>query len=198
MPTSRPSRPALVVMVKAPRPGRVKTRLAADIGVIAATSWYRHQTRRLLRNLRDPRWRVILAVARDKDPLHAAHWPADLPRIRQGRGDLGQRMARILRAGLGQPALIIGSDIPGIGRAEIADTFTRLQGHDAVIGPSEDGGYWGIGLRCPHRLPPHAFSGVRWSTCHAMNDTLRTLAPLRCARGLTLRDIDRAEDLRRT
>ncbi len=55
----------LVVMVKAPRPGRVKTRLGRQIGMVPAAWWMRHQTTRLLRRLRDPRWDIWLAVAPD-------------------------------------------------------------------------------------------------------------------------------------
>ena len=51
-------RRSLIIMVKQPRPGRVKTRLARDIGRVEAAWWYRHQMTRLLRNLRDPRWQI--------------------------------------------------------------------------------------------------------------------------------------------
>ena len=198
MPGSPTDRPALVVMVKAPRPGRVKTRLASDLGVISATWWYRHQTRALLRRLRDPRWHLVVALSPDGDPLHRAAWPADLAQIPQGTGDLGQRMARLFQDCPGNPVLIIGSDIPCVRRPLIADSFERLRGHDGVICPSEDGGFWCIGLRRGRRLPKKGFSGVRWSTGHALADTLRCLRPLRIAQGRVLRDVDTAADLRRT
>ncbi|MDU8942554.1 TIGR04282 family arsenosugar biosynthesis glycosyltransferase [Rhodophyticola sp. MJ-SS7] len=197
MPISRDRRPALIVMVKAPRPGRVKTRLGRDLGMVPAAWWYRHQVRRLLRRLRDPRWRIVLAVAPDLDPLHLRTWPSDVVQMPQGRGDLGARMARALHAVRGAPALLIGSDIPGIDRAVIGEAFDRMRGHDGVIGPSEDGGYWCIGLGARRRLPPGAFAGVRWSTDHALDDTVRRLAPLALARARRLADVDRAEDLRR-
>ena len=57
-------RRTLVIMVKEPRPGRVKTRLGRDIGMVGAAWWFRHQTRSLIRRLRDPRWQIVLAVAR--------------------------------------------------------------------------------------------------------------------------------------
>ena len=91
-------KPTLIVMLKEPRPGRVKTRLGRDIGMGAAAWWFRHQTARLLRRLDDPRWQLILAVAPDRDGLQSRVWPAHLPRLPQGGGDLGARMARVFRS----------------------------------------------------------------------------------------------------
>lgn len=183
----------LVVFVKEPRAGQVKSRLGRQIGMIEAAWWYRHQTARLLRRLSpDPRWRLVLAVSPDT-ALRARAWPAALPRAAQGRGHLGQRMARALR----QPGtvLVIGSDIPGIGRAEVAEAFRLLGTHDAVLGPATDGGYWAIGIRAGAALPAGALEGVRWSTAHARTDTEASLAPLRIGHAALLRDVDSAVDL---
>jgi hypothetical protein len=122
-------------------------------------------------------------------------WPGDLPRAPQGRGDLGDRMARQLRAGKG-PACVIGADIPGISRVGIARAFRALGAHPAVIGPAPDGGFWLFGLRHPQRAPRTLFRDVRWSTPHAMADTLASLPGLPVARVETLRDVDTADDLR--
>jgi len=107
-------RNTLIVMVKEPRPGRVKTRLGKGIGMVGAAWWYRHQVTRLLRRLEDPRWRLVLAVAPDHAGMTSRVWPAHLIRVPQGSGDLGDRMGRLLR-GSGRICLI-GSDIPGISR----------------------------------------------------------------------------------
>ncbi|CAN0587899.1 unnamed protein product, partial [Ectocarpus sp. 12 AP-2014] len=156
-------RPTLVVMVKVPRPGRVKTRLGRDIGHVPAAWWFRHQVARLLMRLRDPRWDIFLAVAPDAEGLRARCWPADLTRRAQGRGNLGDRMKRQLRAARG-PVCLIGGDIPGITRTHIARAFHALGSHDAVFGPAVDGGYWLVGLS-PRRAPPaQMFDAVRWST----------------------------------
>ncbi|MGR3802757.1 TIGR04282 family arsenosugar biosynthesis glycosyltransferase [Marinibacterium profundimaris] len=180
-------------MVKLPRPGRVKTRLARDIGRVPATWWFRHQVARLLRRLRDPRWDIVLAVAPDAEGLRARAWPADLPRRAQGRGDLGARMARQLRAAPG-PVCLVGADIPGITRAHVARAFRALRSNDMVFGPAPDGGYWLIG-RSARPLPPGLFAGVRWSTEHALADTLRTLPDRRVALVDTLADVDEGSDL---
>ncbi|WP_323776042.1 TIGR04282 family arsenosugar biosynthesis glycosyltransferase [Leisingera sp.] len=183
----------LIIMVKEPRPGRVKTRLARDIGVIPATWWFRHQSARLMRRLRDPRWRIVLAAAPDI-AVNSKVWPADLPRLPQGGGDLGQRMKRMLQSAPG-PACLIGADIPGITRAHIARAFTALGGHDAAFGPADDGGYWLVGAKHPARLPHRLFEYTRWSSEHALADTLQTLPGWRIALTDTLRDVDTAADL---
>ncbi|OBY25822.1 TIGR04282 family arsenosugar biosynthesis glycosyltransferase [Leisingera sp. JC1] len=185
----------LVIMVKEPRPGRVKTRLGRDLGVIPATWWFRHQSARLIRRLRDPRWQIVLAVAPDT-AVYSKVWPADLPRLVQGGGNLGERMKRMLRSVPG-PVCLIGADIPGITRSHISRAFSALGNHDAVFGPAADGGYWLVGTNHPSRLPQGMFENVRWSSEHALADTLNTLPGWRIALTDTLRDVDTAADLPR-
>ena len=194
--TISPERRFVVLMVKEPRPGKVKTRLGREIGMIDAAGWYRRQCARVIRNLRDPRWQLLLAVSPDRDGLISRFWPADLGRIPQGTGDLGARMTRMFRIIPAGQVLIVGSDIPGVRPLHISNAFNALKGHDAVIGPAPDGGYWLIGLRRNRPVPHALFEGVRWSTKHAFEDTLRTLGDLRVAQTETLTDVDSAADLR--
>jgi len=190
-------RRTLVIMLKEPRAGRVKTRLGRQIGMTCAAWWFRHQTAALLRRLaRDPRWRTVLAVSPDQAGLASRVWPADLARVPQGRGDLGARMARALRDCPPGPALVIGGDIPGVRPAHIARGFGLLGAFDAVIGPATDGGYWMIGLaRRSGRMPARLFEGVRWSGPHAMADTIRSLGDAQVAFCDTLADVDTHADL---
>ncbi|WP_102109141.1 TIGR04282 family arsenosugar biosynthesis glycosyltransferase [Oceaniglobus roseus] len=182
-------------MVKEPRPGRVKTRLARDIGTGAAAWWFRRQALTLLARLDDPRWRLHLAVSPDREGLASRIWPAHLPRIPQGRGDLGARMLRLLRHPAPGPVLVVGADIPGMTRARIADAFAQLGRHDAVLGPATDGGYWLVGLKRTAAPPPWLFRGVRWSSPHALADTLASAPELSWGRAATLSDVDTAADL---
>jgi len=191
-------RPRLVVMVKEPRPGRVKTRLGRDIGMTTAAWWFRHQTAALLRRIHDPRWDLILAVSPDRAGLTSRVWPHHLPRIPQGPGDLGQRMARILRHPAPGPVCIVGADIPGVSRPALARAFGALGNHDAVFGPATDGGYWLIGLGRRRHPPPGLLCGVRWSTGDALHDSLRTLGDREVAFVDRLADVDTAADLART
>ncbi|WP_152494365.1 TIGR04282 family arsenosugar biosynthesis glycosyltransferase [Roseovarius sp. THAF27] len=186
----------LVVMLKEPRPGRVKTRLARDIGPVAATWWVRHQTTRLLRRLRDPRWDLVLAVAPDVAGLSSRAWPDDRERMPQGPGNLGDRMARVMRTRPPGPVCIIGGDIPGITPAHIARAFASLGRNDAVFGPAPDGGYWLIGMKRTRAVPATFLQDVRWSTEHALADSRATLPDSRIGLVDTLRDVDTADDLR--
>ena len=185
----------LVVMVKEPRPGRVKTRLGREIGMTAAAWWFRHQTHRLLRRLQDPRWELILSVAPDHEGLKSRVWPANWPRIPQGSGDLGKRMQRVFDSLPPGPVCIIGADIPDISRHHVWKAFASLGPHEATFGPAPDGGYWLMGLKRSRPSPTGLFEQVRWSTPHALQDTLISLLDFRVARVDMLRDIDRANDL---
>lgn len=189
-------KPTLVVMLKEPRPGRVKTRLGRDLGMTVAAWWFRHQVKRLLRTLRDPRWHLVLAVSPDREGMRSRIWPVDLPRIPQGRGDLGDRMGRVFRTLPPGPVAIIGADIPGVTPQRIADAFAALGNHEAVFGPAPDGGYWLIGLKRSGPIPTTLFEGVRWSSEHALADTIASLPGFRIAKVAPLRDVDTVADLR--
>ncbi len=187
------SGPLLIQFARVPRVGRVKTRLARDIGTVPACWWFRHQIRDLLRRLEDPRWQIVLAVAPDR-ALWTRDWPRHLPRIAQGAGDLGARMARILRSIPG-PVCLIGGDIPGIRKAHIHDAFARLGQYEAVFGPTPDGGYWLVGLKGTRKPPPQLFASVRWSGPHALTDSTATLPDWNIGYAARLQDIDTATDL---
>jgi rSAM/selenodomain-associated transferase 1 len=162
----------LVVFLRAPRLGRVKSRLAVGIGALAALRFYRDSSAALLRRVaRDRRWRTYLALTPDRATTRPLPWRVAASRHGQGTGDLGRRMARTFRRLPPGPAVIIGSDIPAIRPAHIAAAFKALGRHHAVFGPAEDGGYWLVGLRRRPSLPRTLFAGVRWSSADALADT---------------------------
>lgn len=194
-PVAPMSRPQLVVLLKEPHPGRVKTRLGKEIGMTEAAWWFRHQAIRLIRRLDDPRWNLILSVSPDREGMKSRIWPIHLPRIPQGRGDLGQRMGLIMRSLPPGPVAIIGSDVPGIQPRHVARAFRALGSRDAVFGPAPDGGFWLIGLKRAAPPPATLFDGVRWSSRHALSDTMASLPGCRAALVDTLLDVDTAADL---
>jgi rSAM/selenodomain-associated transferase 1 len=159
----------LILFVRLPRLGAGKRRLARDIGAVAALRFERLMLARNLRRLgRDRRWKLLLAATPDRA---ARRWPGRFPVVPQGRGDLGERMRRALAACPPGPAVLIGSDIPGLAAAHIAEAFALLGRHDIVFGPANDGGFWLVG--CRHRAP--RFGKVRWSGRHALDDVLANL-----------------------
>ncbi|WP_170533580.1 TIGR04282 family arsenosugar biosynthesis glycosyltransferase [Ruegeria atlantica] len=186
----------LVIMVKEPHPGRVKTRLGRDIGMVGAAWWFRHQTKSLIRRLRDPRWQIVLAVSPDREGLNSRIWPVDLLRVPQGNGDLGDRMGRMLRDMPKGPICLIGADIPGITRGHIARAFKALGSAQMVFGPAPDGGYWLVGAQRYGAMPTNLFRDVRWSTEHALADTLVSIPGTRVAFLDHLRDVDTVVDLK--
>jgi rSAM/selenodomain-associated transferase 1 len=193
----RPAR-HVIVFVKAPRLGQVKSRLAAGIGALPALRFYRATTTRLLRLLsRDSRWRTLLATTPPR-ARHGRDWDRTLVRLDQGAGDLGHRMRRAFRALPPGPAVIVGSDIPDLATRHLAAAFRALGDHDAVFGPARDGGYWLVGLRRSRPLPAGLFDRVRWSSPHALADTLASLPRhYSVARLEMLEDVDDRESYRR-
>lgn len=183
-------RDTLLIFVRAPRLGTLKRRLAKGIGARGALRFYTGQLAALLREVaRDRRWRTVLVRTPDRA---RARWPRRVPVRDQGRGDLGQRMARAMRPH--RRVVLIGSDIPGITRGDIAAAFRALGRVGTVFGPALDGGYWlvGFGPRCVAQ----PFARVRWSTAHTLADTLANFGRRPVALLRPLRDVDTAADLR--
>lgn len=180
----------LLVFARAPRLGTVKRRLARGIGAMATLRFYRGQLAALLGAVaRDRRWTTRLVTTPDRA---RARWPRPVMVRPQGGGDLGQRMARAMAPH--RRVVLVGSDIPGIGAADIAAAFRALGRAQAVFGPAEDGGYWLVGFG--PRRPAQPFADVRWSTDRALADTMANFRGRRVALLRRLRDVDTAEDLR--
>jgi rSAM/selenodomain-associated transferase 1 len=179
------------VFARAPRLGTVKRRLARGIGDRAALRFHARTLARLLRALAaDRRFRTVLAVTPDGARIPRPPGVATVP---QGRGDLGARMDRALARHRRGRAAAVGCDIPGLGAADVAAAFRALGPARACFGPAADGGYWLVALG-PLR-PASPFAGVRWSTGHALADTLANFRRHRVALLRTLRDVDEAADL---
>lgn len=193
-------RSTVIVMLKAPIAGRVKTRLAATLGEARAAAIYRELLTRTLQRTRGP-WRRVLAFSDACD----RHW--NLPetarddfRVAQGPGDLGARMRRVMEIFPSGPIMIIGTDCPTLSRREILKGFARLRGADAALGPAVDGGFWTVGFarRRPLSLPPGVFHRVRWSGPHALADTRKSFPRAWRVSELALKsDVDEGNDLER-
>lgn len=188
----------VVVMVREPVAGAVKTRLAygtdgkPGIGAARATGFYRHTSRNVVERLRrDPRWQTWLAVTPDARAATPA-WNARIPRRPQGHGDLGARMQRVFDTMPPGPVIIIGTDIPQIDPTRIGQAFAALARNDAIFGPADDGGYWLVGL-ARRTCVPRIFANVRWSTPHTRDDTLANMRNLAVALVDSLDDVDDAD-----
>ncbi|MBV9758176.1 MAG: TIGR04282 family arsenosugar biosynthesis glycosyltransferase [Alphaproteobacteria bacterium] len=185
-------RDTVVVFARAPQLGTVKRRLARELGARAALRFHQATLNDTVRKLRaGRRFRVLLAVTPDRA---AARWPCRIARVPQGGGDLGQRMHRACRRFRNRRVVLVGSDIPDLSAADAVAAFRALGRADAVFGPAADGGYWLVGLS--PRRPARPFAAVRWSSEHALADTLANFRGRRIALLRTLQDVDTAADYR--
>jgi hypothetical protein len=183
----------VVVFARAPRLGAVKRRLARGVGQRAALRFHMSTLIRLLRALlAERRFRTVLAVTPDRAQFRL---PWRVERLGQGRGDLGARMHRAFRRFPRARVALIGCDIPDAGPRDAFAAFRALGKADAAFGPATDGGYWLVAMS--PRRPARPFALVRWSTRHALADTLVNFTGRRIALLRMLHDVDTADDLRR-
>jgi rSAM/selenodomain-associated transferase 1 len=185
----------LIVFAKAPRLGQVKRRLARDVGTLPALRFYRHTLEATLWRLHSGPWRSWLAITPDDaDPRASVRLAPGLTILPQGGGDIGARMHRALSAVPPGPAVLIGADIPDVRSHHIEAAFRALGTHDGVFGPAMDGGFWLVGARRLRPLPRSFMTDVRWSTEHALKDTIASLGRGRThALVDTLSDVDDGE-----
>ena len=180
----------VVVFARAPRLGTVKRRLALDIGERAALRFHTAVLTELLRDLAaSRRFAVVVAMTPDRVRIRL---PAGVRIIPQGRGDLGERMSRALVRY--RRVALMGCDIPEARGADVRAAFRALGTADAVFGPAVDGGYWLIALG--PRRPADLFGKARWSSEHALADTLHQFRYHRVGFIRTLSDVDCEADYR--
>ena len=187
------SGPALIVIAKAPVPGRSKTRLCPPCSAEQAAALADAALRDTLAAVAEaPAARRVVALEGE-----TGSWlPASVEVVRQRGGRLGERLAGAFED-VGGPAFLVAMDTPQLTAALLGEALARLQapGTDAALAPTLDGGYWGIGLRRPD---PAVFAGVPMSsrlTFAAQAEQLRALG-LRTAALDPLTDVDTIADAR--
>jgi len=200
---SRPSPTSdavILLFLKAPVPGQVKTRLARDIDEHGAAEIYDILVQSQLQRLPRGYALEIHFAPADAGSLFPA-WLGDrFDYYPQVDGDLGDRLQHAIHAAFGRGAsevICIGADCPSLLpiHFEQAREALRSDQCDVVLGPSTDGGYYLIGLR----QPDHAlFNNVRWSSAQTLEDTIANAreAELKVHTLEKMSDIDEIEDLR--
>ena len=183
--------PTVIVMLKAPRAGEVKTRLGREIGIAAALTAYRGLVEHQLRQM-PAGWPVQVAYAPAGTEAEMRTWLGDsLDYFAQTTGDLGQRLAAASHLHFSRsasPLLIIGGDCPYLTRDYLLQLAARFRGCDTVLAPATDGGYCLIGLRAAN---DHLFQDIAWSTSAVLEQTRERLR----AAGLQWVEAEAVEDV---
>jgi len=190
----------VAVFAKAAVPGAVKTRLSPQIGANGAARLHLALVRQALQTALEAQIGCVQLWSTAEDPALsgiAATLDVDL-RLQIG-GDLGQRMSHTFADLLAttRSVILVGSDCPSRSAQDLREASVQLaSGCDAVLGPTEDGGYHLIAL---NRMLPSVFIDIDWSTPAVLEQTRARLRTLRLRwHELPLRwDVDRPEDLAR-
>eukprot|EP00803_Ostreobium_quekettii_P010204 evm.model.scf_854.1 EVM.evm.TU.scf_854.1 scf_854:4314-7481(-) len=196
----------LLIFVRLPVPGKVKTRLAGGVGAQDACTFYKCCAEHALKQAASCRGvdvRVYCSEASEQEDVK--RWVSGLGlgfsvHSQVSDSNLGARMLSALKDALDDGAskvAIIGTDVPDMNADVIAHAFCLLDSYDLVLGPSFDGGYYLLGLT---RIEPSLFQGIQWSTSTVHEETLSNAVRL----GLrtaprnampTWEDIDTMQDL---
>jgi rSAM/selenodomain-associated transferase 1 len=190
------SQQLLIIMARYPAPGKVKTRLARDIGVAAATKWYRGMLFHFRREFSRTRFDVEWWYTPVRSPFRRLFWLNRINGRPQPAGNLGERMQAIFADAFARGyrrVVMIGTDAPQMNQATVRRAFRLLRRHNAVAQPTDDGGYALIGLAGPVDV----FSDIAWGTDKVMAQTRQRLRRL----GATVAelpatfDVDTAADI---
>ena len=188
------------VFVKAPVPGRVKTRLASALGNIGAARLYRSLARRIVQRVGTGEYRTVVYFDPPGAERDIREWLGAEREYRpQPGGNLGERLRRAFAVGFREAdcVAVVGTDIPELDARVVVRAFDLVSGPgsaDVVFGPALDGGYYLLALDRP---APELFEGIAWSTGTVLAESIRRAKDL----GLNVRlldplaDIDREEDL---
>ena len=190
--------PALVIIARAPEAGRVKTRLAADIGVSAALAVYR-QLLGIVAQVQSGWAGPVLLTSTGAADAWIGTGLEHLPRRAQADGGLGCRIAAALQWGLAHRdrAIAIGTDCPGLTTAHLSRLAAAVPHAPVAFGPAADGGYWGVAVADPAAIPIFADDALPWSTPGILRASRQRLAEAGFSSAITdtLADCDDADDL---
>ncbi len=186
----------LIIFVKNPIEGEVKTRLASSIGEKKALVVYQQLlkiTAKAVENVNAEKLVSYSGYIEESDDFDEQRFEKTI----QKEGDLGEKMKHAFKSSFDNGfnrTVLIGSDCPEISKSLIDEAFKELAEADSVIGPSEDGGYYLIGLS---RFMPEIFDNVEWSTSSVFLSTIKTLDDLGATYRVLkkLNDIDTESDL---
>ncbi len=188
------SKKALIIFTRNPELGKCKTRLAQTIGDEAALTVYKYLLQHTVK--------ITKPVTANKFVFYSENihkndiWEDTIFRKKRQEGsNLGLKMrnafAELFNSGY-EKIIIIGSDILDLSTKHISDAFTKLDSHDVVIGPAQDGGYYLLGMK---QLFPDIFENKTWGTATVLKETIKNLQNQNLFLLEELNDIDTFEDV---
>ncbi|MFN3783319.1 MAG: TIGR04282 family arsenosugar biosynthesis glycosyltransferase [Spirosomataceae bacterium] len=198
---------AIIIFVKNPELGKVKTRLAATIGPVKALAIYKflmQHTREVTSQADADKYLFYSNKIEESDEWSSLVFHK---LVQHESSDLGTKMyaafTHLLRHGY-KKVLIVGSDCLELSPGIISTAWEHLEGDSAVIGPAEDGGYYAIGFRfqgenaCDLQTLEKVFLGKQWSHHAVFDEACDTLKKEQKSFALlpTLNDVDEEEDVK--
>ena len=209
--------PQIVVMARWPSPGRCKLRLSRDLAQGLGLRQAPERAMRIQRRLTEHTASVVTATEHELllpsvlavsglGRRSALRWGKQLGISvvrQQGHGNLGCRLKRQLLQSRrdGHSCLVIGTDLPDLCPGDLHQAMDRLESHDLVLGPAEDGGYWLLGVGRSLMQHPEAWPliGIPWGRTNVLQTTLSAAdaAGLSSTTVMLKGDIDHAQDLQR-
>jgi len=196
----RPSLPnrTLVIMAKAPKPGRVKTRLIASLPPFAVTALYRCLLEDTLTLAKSLTGVEVAVMCPEADQIELEELLGNRAQVVAQKGEgLAAGLTSVFRhftTGGPQRVIAFNSDSPHLAASVLHGAFEILATHDVVVGPTHDGGYYLVGAKAPHAS---LFEGDGMGTTSALDRLLMRAKALELSTGFAERfyDIDVADDL---
>lgn len=191
---------AIVIFIKAPEPGKVKTRLCPPLSPEQAAQLYISLAQDTWNSANRVSGVEVLAAYEPGDTANNLHWLAagnPVSHFRQKGRDLGERLIHAFETAFHKGArkvIVIGSDAPLLSREIMEQAFFDLDRNELILGPAKDGGYYLMGLKKPEL---DLFRDIPWSTDKVFEETMRRAEKLKLKTGLLpkLSDIDVFSDI---
>lgn len=201
------NRNKVVLLTRYPTPGTTKTRLIPALGRWGAAALQQAMTQRIATQIKAlqqsiPLTTEIRYVGGSLSKMKQWLGPGFDYRL-QGSGDLGQRLARVVQDARSENIrylVMAGADIPEINGTIFKNAFDLLDSHSLVLGPTQDGGYYLMGLDLKtdvDRFKP-LFDDINWGSSAVLHQTVESArkSSLKTAFTGELRDLDRPEDIK--
>ena len=194
-PKNKMNQNLIIVFVRNPELGKVKTRLAKTIGDVAALNIYKlllNHTQKSIKNIDCDKAIYYSEEIRDNDI-----WSSSIYNKHKQKGEnLGIKMLNAFKEGFinkYKKILIVGSDLFDLQPKHIEEAFHKLENHDVVIGPAKDGGYYLLGMKT---LYPQIFKNKKWGTDTVFQNTINDLQSESVFLLEELNDIDIYDDIK--